>query len=73
MLQKLPVRVATLPTSTAVPVSALYLVLAVWTLAQVCALLLGHKPRQNCPASSGLLSWHAWPGKVEHDFGGQER
>ena len=34
-LQRLPVRVATLPSSTAVPVSALYLALAVWTLAQV--------------------------------------
>jgi hypothetical protein len=35
--QRLPVRVATLPTNTAVPVSALYAALAVWILAQVCA------------------------------------
>jgi hypothetical protein len=35
VLQRLPVRVTPLPSSTAVPVSALYLALAVWTLAQV--------------------------------------
>ena len=53
-LQKLPVRVAALPTSTAVPVSALYLALAVWTLAQVCA-IMPWQSSQHLPCSPSHL------------------
>ena len=43
-LQKLPVRVETLPTNTALPVSAAFIGLSIWTLAQVH---IAHHPAKS--------------------------